>query len=617
MKRIAATLLSLTLALGLLAGAAGPARAADQEEVLQVLALLGVLNGDENGDLNLSGPVTRAQFAKMCVAASPLRDQGRYPSGLSPFPDVPAGHWAAGYITAARDAGWFAGDLDGRFRPNDGVTLAEAATVALRMLGYEEDFTGQWPSSQMRLCAALDLDRGISAASGDRLTRMECGQLIYNTLSAPTKTGEVYCASMGYSLNMEGDIDSLALMTQELEGPVVLTGGSVAAAVGFSPRQLYLDGREAQASEVPPYSVLYHQADASVVFAYTTRHTGAVTAVSPDADSPAAVTVGGVTYTLGTSQAAVSLSSQGEFQVGDRVTLLMGRGNTVAAVVAAEDLSQVLYGVVTAVTPLTYTTAAGVQYQAAAADIIATDGATYRCETDLTSLEAGDLVSVDYSGGGVRRLTERGISGAVGAASIGGTAVAEDAEILDVWEGSALAVSLDRLRGCTLSSSDVRFVAYDGEGRISHLILDDFTGDLYQYGLLTDSETTPTGQMTFVSTYTLLLNGTETTLTFENTSFAAEGGGVQVRYQDGLPDKLYGLEDLSVRSAGGDWVSSGTRRHTLADTVPVYVRQGGEWYLSDWSLVRDTEAYSLTAWYDRADDQGGRVRLITAVPRSG
>ena len=86
MKRIAATLLSLTLALGLLAGAAGPARAADQEEVLQVLALLGVLNGDENGDLNLSGPVTRAQFAKMCVAASPLRDQGRYPSGLSPFP---------------------------------------------------------------------------------------------------------------------------------------------------------------------------------------------------------------------------------------------------------------------------------------------------------------------------------------------------------------------------------------------------------------------------------------------------------------------------------------------------------------------------------------------------
>ena len=91
----------------------------------------------------------------------------------------------------------------------------------------------------------------------------------------------------------------------------------------------------------------------------------------------------------------------------------------------------------------------------------------------------------------------------------------------------------------------------------------------------------------------------------------------QVRYQDGLPDKLYGLEDLSVRSAGGDWVSSGTRRHTLADTVPVYVRQGGEWYLSDWSLVRDTEVYSLTAWYDRADDQGGRVRLITAVPRSG
>ena len=32
--------------------------------------------------------------------------------------------------------------------------------------------------------------------------------------------------------------------------------------------------------------------------------------------------------------------------------------------------------------------------------------------------------------------------------------------------------------------------------------------------------------------------------------------------------------------------------------------------------LNDREVYSLTAWYDRADDQGGRVRLITAVPRS-
>jgi hypothetical protein len=104
------TVLGFVLALCLTFPLTTPAAAAEQSEVLQVLALLGVMNGDENGNLNLSNSVTRAQFAKMCIAASPMKEQGQYPTGLSPFPDVPASHWASGYITAARDAEGMDGD---------------------------------------------------------------------------------------------------------------------------------------------------------------------------------------------------------------------------------------------------------------------------------------------------------------------------------------------------------------------------------------------------------------------------------------------------------------------------------------------------------------------------
>jgi hypothetical protein len=79
----------------------------------------------------------------------------------------------------------------------------------------------------------------------------------------------------------------------------------------------------------------------------------------------------------------------------------------------------------------------------------------------------GDLVSVDYSAGSraVKRLSEKSISGKVGKNSIGSHDLSDDVEILDVWEGSAVPVSLERIRGCTLDTHHVRYVAYDAQGR--------------------------------------------------------------------------------------------------------------------------------------------------------
>mgnify|MGYP005966675627 CR=1 FL=1 len=111
-KRVLSALLAAALTLSLVT----PALAVtSQDDAAQVLAALDIMTGDESGNLNLSAPVTRAEFVKMLMAASPISvGDVTY---VSPYPDVPASHWAAPYVEAAVTAGYVTGYLDGTFRP--------------------------------------------------------------------------------------------------------------------------------------------------------------------------------------------------------------------------------------------------------------------------------------------------------------------------------------------------------------------------------------------------------------------------------------------------------------------------------------------------------------------
>lgn len=111
-KRFLSALLAAALALTLLPTALAATAA---EDASQVLAALDIMVGDENGSLNLSAPVTRAEFVKMLMAASPVSVGDE--TAVSPYPDVPRTHWAAPYVEAAVRAGYVTGYLDGTFRP--------------------------------------------------------------------------------------------------------------------------------------------------------------------------------------------------------------------------------------------------------------------------------------------------------------------------------------------------------------------------------------------------------------------------------------------------------------------------------------------------------------------
>ena len=127
-KPLLAGLVSAALVAGLMP--ASLAAVPSQEEAGQVLSALDIMVGDQNGDLNLGATVTRAEFTKMVIAASPYRDSAGEAASVSPYPDVPRTHWAAPYVQAAASAGYVSGYLDGTFHPSANITLAEGERVA-------------------------------------------------------------------------------------------------------------------------------------------------------------------------------------------------------------------------------------------------------------------------------------------------------------------------------------------------------------------------------------------------------------------------------------------------------------------------------------------------------
>ncbi len=105
------------------------------EEPIQVLAALNIMIGDGNGKFRPNDNLTRAEVAKLAIHAMGI-DSAVNSSDQSKFPDVSEDYWAKGYINLATSMGIVIGDDNGNFRPFDPITYAEAMTIMVRATGY-------------------------------------------------------------------------------------------------------------------------------------------------------------------------------------------------------------------------------------------------------------------------------------------------------------------------------------------------------------------------------------------------------------------------------------------------------------------------------------------------
>ena len=168
-------------------------------EAVDVMSGIGVLVGDEGG-FRPTDTVRRSEAAKiiayLLIGNAAQADQ--LSTTIAPFTDVPANHWAAGYIAYCTQAGIINGMGDGTFQPDSPVTGLQFAKMLLCALGYNannEYVSDDWSIMVSKDALALKLfDKNIAGANNTPATREECALYAFNAIQKQKVT---YSALLG------------------------------------------------------------------------------------------------------------------------------------------------------------------------------------------------------------------------------------------------------------------------------------------------------------------------------------------------------------------------------------------------------------------------------------
>ena len=671
-KRFLALLLAVCILIPVFALPA--VAASNSNTAIQTARMLGIISAQQSEDLDSA--VTRGEFAQMLTSASAYRDSiGDSGVGGTLFPDVGADSAQASYIRIAVQNGWMSGYTDGTFRPDEPVTLEVACAAVLKMLGYQaSDLVGIFPSAQLNKASELGLRSELDRRQGEMMTRADCAVLIYNALLATTKAGQTYGSSLGLTIR-NGQIDTSSALRASLEGPFIADLGEV---LSFTPSAIYRNGEVSQSASLSQYDVYYYSESLNTVWIYTKRAAGRITAVSPSASAPTAVTVAGQSYTIGSTNVAYQISVLSGGGVGQIVTLLLGMDDEVVGIITGEDVNTTYYGVVQSATRSLVTQDGADVMQTVS--ILCTDGEkrSFQIHKDLNYLE-GWLISAHSSQDGVvvDPVNTKSISGYFDAKArtLGDYKLADDVHILDAVEGSGKTVRLDRLDGVTLASSDIRYYVLNDKGEISDLILNDVTGDVWTYGCLTgatdlqsssnssiiDPNAVLSGIVSGLAQGSLLediwsaLNGSTGKIFSAALGFVANrvdgllgdmlgiaargaqytylvgssyqvattdikypilAGGIGVRYEsDGNVRAMVQLMPVRIDSLGAGVAMVGNKQYALADDIQVYLWHRGVYYPTTFSSI-NAEDYYITGWYDNSGRAaGGQIRILMALKK--
>ena len=143
-----------------------------------------IVEGDQNGNLNLENEVTRAEMAKIIIAALGNKNIGTFDTI---FDDVKSTYWASGYIEMAQKFGIIHGMGDGTFLPENPVTNEQAVKMIMCALGYEPlcKSRGEYPFSYMQVASNYGLLDGLNLLGSANAKREDIMILVHNALDIP------------------------------------------------------------------------------------------------------------------------------------------------------------------------------------------------------------------------------------------------------------------------------------------------------------------------------------------------------------------------------------------------------------------------------------------------
>ena len=159
------------------------------------------------------------------------------------------------YVRIAVQQGWMNGYTDGSFRPNNAVTLEEACTAVLKLMGYKmTDLSGAFPNAQLNKAGELGLRAGLDRRQGEAMNYEDCAVLLYNALTANNASGSAYGTTLGFTVS-NGQVDGSTILLSSLKGPFVASESTV---LPFVPASVYRNDKVSGSAELNKYDVYYY-----------------------------------------------------------------------------------------------------------------------------------------------------------------------------------------------------------------------------------------------------------------------------------------------------------------------------------------------------------------------
>lgn len=155
-----------------------------------------IIEGYNDGTFKPEQIVKRAEMAKMiCVSLLGKEQAEKLTTNRQIFSDVPASHWAAGYIDYCYSQGIIGGYGNGKFGPSDPVTGYQAAKMILVAMGYTKkgayEGTG-WTVNVARDAMTTIFSSKLLGTTADTVsynapaTRQEAAYYIFNGFTNPS-----------------------------------------------------------------------------------------------------------------------------------------------------------------------------------------------------------------------------------------------------------------------------------------------------------------------------------------------------------------------------------------------------------------------------------------------
>ena len=401
--------------------------------------------------------------------------------------------------------------------------------------------------------------------------------------------------------------------------------------------QIFKNGIPADLTDLRQYDVGTYDAGSNTLFVSDLKLTGLYENAYPNSNAPSTVTVMGAEFSVLPS----AIPDLAQFKVGDRMTLLLTTTGQVAGAVSTDVAKSNAVGVAKVT--------AGGEGSDGTAEITLLDGLiTLKGSTTGSEKLNGCLVTVssgrrDYLS--LSRVNGKGASGILNLTTnrVGTKALSEGARFFEqVGNGELVEIERSDITVDTVPANKITYVGYDWAGRVDKLVLDDVTGDRYDYGMIYYR---PAGPQDVENAVPDPDTG-KVPQTYQNGEIRVTNGSGQQSYVvgsvEGAKSGRYGgiagsLDTLNGKHRLAGYVpltsADGIRRSQIdtstmvlttnemvlpiSSQVQIYSEATGGWYTvsKDASAKDNLEralAFSndMTVYYDRTPGEGGKVRII-------